>query len=293
MKHFKLISAMTILVLLIAVPAIAQDEATEGDQFPKWSASGTLGYTMTSAYVKTNSLVGELQGAREGVWTNHLLKGGVTYGNVIYPDGDPILNANSYFGEYKFEGYLLRNKKPYLWGLLGYQSDEFSGFWTRYLGEVGVGYSFLGISDSVLKTELGYAFVDTRWIEKKEIETDEFHFWEPTHNALARLIAEVPLKSYMLFSEEASVRLNLADEDDYTAQSTTGLSFKLSQALSFKTSFAITYTNTPGFIERLDKEGNVVNYDDDGDVDTDDVPELINAEYASYTWINALVISFF
>ncbi|MDP8223366.1 MAG: DUF481 domain-containing protein [Candidatus Lernaella stagnicola] len=300
----KTILTMLVIVFL-AVPFAAHsqdpdlpednepDVGAQNAQFPAWSSNGSVGYSLIGKRVKSNSLTGDLNVTREGQWTNNFIKSGITYGDVTYPDGDPIINANRYFGNYKLEGYLTRAKKPYLWALVGAESDEFQGFWGRYNLEGGVGYNFFGVAKHVLKTELGYAFVDTNWIEKKEIEDGEFHYWEPTHNGLARVIAAVPILSYALFTEEVMYRHNVSDQDDYYVESTTGLAFRLTSKLSFKTSFNINYTNKPGFVEELDLTGAVVTYDDDGDPATDQIAALELNERASYSLNNALVISFF
>jgi len=244
---------------------------TDADRFPVYSANGAIGYTTTGQYVKSTALNGDLKLGREGHWTNHFVNAGITYGNVVYPEGDPVLNANRYFGNYKFEGYVLSNKKPYLWTLLGAESDQFQGFWGRYNAEGGLGYSFFGVAKHILKTEIGYAFVDTNWMEKQEIDDNEFHYWEPTHNSLVRLIASVPILEYILFAEEASYRHNIEDENDYAVASDTSLSFRLTSKLSFKTAVNVTYTNQPGLVEALDPYGNVIVYDNDGDATTADI----------------------
>ncbi len=273
------------------------DGMKDGEKFPIWSSAGSIGYSATGKRINTSTLTGDFNLSRFGKWTNSILSSGITYGDVMYPGGSPIINANSYFGKYKFEGYLMQNKKPYLWTMLGADSDEFLGYWGRYIAEAGLGYSFFGTSDAVLKTEVGYAFVDTNWINKVEIEDGEFHYWDPTHNGLARLIASIPIKSYILFAEEATYRHNIDDEDDYSVESDTSLSFKLTGNLSFKTLYSITYANVPGPVEELDPYGNVVTYpyDDDGDPLTPDVEVdgLVPADRVAYTWTNALVISFF
>ena len=269
------------------------DGMKDEEKFPIWSSAGSIGYSATGKRINTNTLTGDFNLSRFGKWTNNILTSGITYGDVMYPGGSPIKNANSYFGKYKFEGYLMRNKKPYLWSLLGAESDEFQGYWGRYIAEAGLGYSYFGTRPTILKTELGYAFVDTNWINKVKLENGEYHYWEPTHNGLARLIASVPVKSYILFAEETTYRHNIDDEDDYTVQSETSLSFKLTGNLSFKTLYNITYTNQPGLVEELDPYGNVVTYDDDGDPLTPEVDGLVPADRVAYLWTNALVISFF
>jgi len=300
---------LSAVMLVPAAVAFAQDEAppappidtadnqpainTETALFPKWSSEGAIGYTATGKRIKTNAINGDVNVTREGQWTNNFLDGGITYGDVTYPEGDPIASANRYFGTYKLEGYLTRTKKPYLWTLAGAESDQFQGFWGRYTGQGGVGYSYFGTAPQILKTEIGYAFVDTNWIEKKEIDDNEFHYWEPTHNGLARLVAQIPIYGYARFSEEVTYRHNIEDQDDYSVSSSTGLAFRLTSRLSYKTIFQIDYTNQPGLVESLDPYGAVITFDDDGDPATDPVSALEPNEYAAYTFTNALVISFF
>ena len=298
--HFSTVLAL-FLVLTVIGAGYAQDEDHEfggfggkkADVFPKWAANGSIGYTATGGNIDTQAVVGDFKLTHDRQWTGHILKSGISYGNVTYPDGDPITNVNNFFGNYKLEGYLYHNRKPYLWSLVGAESDQFQGFWGRYLAEAGIGYSYFGVSDYVLKSEVGYAFVDTNWINKVEIEDGEFHYWEPTHNGLVRLIASIPISKLVLFTEEAKYRHNFDDENDYVVNSETGLSFRLTDKLSFKTAFNIAYTNQPGPIEQLDGTGTVVTVDDDADPATDEVANLVPSERTAYGWTNALVISFF
>lgn len=301
MKAFRLAIIALAIVFLLAGIGYAQDEDHEFSSFdgkkatlfPKWSSSGSIGYNTTGGYIDTQAVIGDFQLVHDRQWTSHIGKAGIAYGTVTYPEGDPITNVNNYFGNYKVEAYVYENRKPYFWGLIGALSDEYQGFWGRYLAEAGFGYSFFGISPYVLKGEVGYAFVDTNWINKVEIEDGEFHYWDPTHNGLARLIASIPISQYVLFTEEATYRHNIDDEDDYLVESSSGLSFRLSSKMSFKTSFNIAYTNVPGPIEEMDETGAVVMLDDDNDPATDEIASLVPTERTTYGWTNALVISFF
>ena len=265
----------------------------KAEAFPAWSSSGSIGYNATGGYIDTQSLVGDFILTHDRQWTSHILKSGIAYGNVTYPQGDAVLNVNKYYGNYKLEAYIYQNRKPYFWGLGGADSDQFQGYWGKYAAEAGFGYSFFGISDYVLKAEIGYAFVDTNWINKTEIDNGELHYWDPTHNGLVRLIASVPIVKMVLFTEEASYRHNFQDQDDYVVDSTSGLNFRLTAKLSFKTGFKINYTNMPGLVEALDETGKVIVYDNDRDPATPDVAMLRPTDRTSYGWTNALVISFF
>ncbi len=267
-------------------------EGEDEEQLPRWYATGSFGYTATGGNSRTNTLAGSLEAGRVGIWTDHKLTAGITYGNVIYAGGDPIRNANSYFGKYKLDAYLMSNKKPYAWFGTGAECDEFQGYWGRYTVEAGPGYSFFGTDPVVLKLEAGYIFVDTNWINEKEVD-GELLLWEPTHNGLLRLIAELPLRDYLKFTEEAQYYVNFDDTQDYRMESTSALNVKLTDRLSFVTSFKVTYTNLPGLVEKLDEYGNVVTVDDDNDPATDPVPELVEAERVDYTWTNSLAIALF
>ncbi|MCB9478023.1 MAG: DUF481 domain-containing protein [Deltaproteobacteria bacterium] len=297
---------LILMFALLALPtfAAAQDDyqigtfgektpESEVEKYPLWTANGSLGYNASGGYVDTNSVVGDLAVTHERRWVGHFLKGGIAYGTVTYPEGDPIVNVNNYFGNYKFEVYLAKNRKPYLWGLLGALSDEFQGFWGRYTAEAGLGYSWFGTADAVLKTEAGYAFIDTNWINRVELEDGSFHYWEPTHNGLARLIAAIPIfEKSVQFTEEATYRHNFQDDKDYSVDTATGLTFKLTDRVSFKTAFTLNYTNQPGLVDELDETGQNVTFDDDGDPATPDVNSLVETERASYGWTNAIVVTF-
>lgn len=300
MRKSLISSLLIIMVALFVGTSLAQETA----EFPKFSANGSIGYSMTGGNIITHGASGDFQFMHEDKWLNNIVKAGGNYGNAIYDTGDPIINVNNYFGNYKFEGFFMENKKPYAWGLLGYEMDEFQGFWNRYLAEAGLGYSYFGKRPEVLKTEVGYAFIDTVWALPKEIEDDEFHLWEPTHNMLFRLIASVPFKEYILFTEEASYRFDMLDTFNQVVDTKTALTFKLSSRLSFKTSFNLSYINDPGLIEKVDKEGNPVTqatgpivtpppYTNSPVSLPGEEPVYKKSNRIAYSWVNALVISFF
>ena len=282
-----------LVVCLAACVCFADDADSGGEQkFPKWSGSGTLGYTTTGGNSRTNSLSGEFELTREGELTNNSFKAGITYANVIYA-GDPIKTANSCFGEYKFEAFFTRAKKPYAWGLLGAESDEFQGYWGRYKLEIGPGYSFFGTYEATLKLEVGYALVDTNWVNPKETNEGEYHLWETTHNALARVIASSPfMDDRVTLEEEVLYRANLEDWQDYVIEATSSVKVKLNDKVSLTATLDVTYTNQPALVEKLDENGNVVTYDDDGDPSTPEVPKLVPAQRLDYTLTNGLSVSF-
>lgn len=310
------------LILLMAATAFAQDPEPElgvteepeiagEDDLPKWTASGSVGFTMTSGNSETRTATGGLEAARLGDWINNFFKAGISYGTVLYPEADDFtVNTNNIFGTYRFEGYYLPDKKPYFWVQGGAEFDPFQGFWQRYTIDGGPGYSFFGKSKYVLKIEAGYLWSLTRWIERVNIDPDydrsdtmlvdeddnpvthpddargELHYWEPTHNGIVRLIASVPIQEWVLFTEEAVFAMNFMNEDDYKFISSTGMLFKITSRLGFSTNLKVSYFNSPGTVEDLDATGTAKS-----DANGDTLYE--RADNTDITWTNSLVISIF
>jgi hypothetical protein len=286
-----------ILVVASAAWADGEEKSREPEKaaaeqaLPKWFASGSLGATLGGLNSRVFVVNAGFDGGRLGAWTNHVLKAGINYGNVIYSGNKPVLNVNNILANYRFEGFFMKDKKPYFWVRPAWMSDQFQGFWQQYSVDLGPGYSFFGTAPYVLKIEAGYMFLDTNWVEKKDIDPDpnkeDLHLWEPTHNGIIRLIASTPIQTWGLFSEEAYFLMNFMNEDDYRVGSATALTFKLTSRLSFQTAFKVLYTNTPPSVKNLDETGATRTDATTG------TPILKKAERTDYTWSNSLVVSFF
>ena len=267
-----------------------EPEKAKADLLPKWYANGSLGAALGGLNTRTFVINGGLEGGRLGVWTNHVLKAGINYGNVIYSGNKPVLNVNNVFANYRFEGFFMKDKKPYFWVRPAWMTDQFQGFWEQYSVDLGPGYSFFGTSPYVLKAEAGYMFIDTDWVEKKDINPDpnkvDLRLWEPTHNGIIRLIASAPIQTWGLFTEEAFATMNFKNAKDYHVGSNTALTFKLTTRLSFQTAFKVLYTNVPPFVKNLDETGAAK-------VDGAGNPILKKSERTDYMWTNSLLVSFF
>ena len=288
MKRLFLIFSVIALSVLVSGVGFAEDEAEE-KPFPHYKVDATLAYSLSGGNIQSHSAVGDFLFAHEDVWVNNYIKLGGAYGTTAYANNNYINSVNHYFGNYKLEGFFMENKIPYAWGLVGYEMDEFQGFWNRYLAEAGLGASVFGTDPTVLKFETGYAFIDTVWINKKELYNGEEHLWEPTHNILFRVIASVPIKDAALFSEEVTYYVNLQDTFDQKVVSDTSLTFRILSFMSFKTSFNLQYINDPGFIDELDENGDVVTEV----VNSEEVTVQEKSNRLIYSWVNGLVVTFF
>ena len=297
MKRLFIILLAIAIVVLVSGSVFAEDETEKKKpSFPIFKVDASLAYSLMGGNITSHSLVGDFLFVHEDEWINDIIKLGGAYGTTAYANNHYINSVNRYFGNYKMEAFFMKNKIPYAWGLVGYEMDEFQGFWNRYLIEAGLGASVFGTQPTVLKFEAGYAFITTVWINEKELYTGKEHLWEPTHNLLFRIIASVPIKDVGLFSEEVTYFVNAIDSFDQKVISDTSFTFKIISKLSFKTSFKLQYINDPGWIDELDMNGDIVTrrIDTDGNgIDDADENVLEKSDRLIYSWVNGLVVTFF
>jgi putative salt-induced outer membrane protein YdiY len=287
MKLATVLLFATALLFCFAGLALADDSQATPESFPKIKADGTIGYNLTGGNIKTDAAAGSAEFIHEDVWVNDIVKAGVNFSNVSYFGRRFNPNVNNYFGNYKFEGFVTKEKKPYLWAFLGYDSNEFIGYWNRYTGQAGPGYSFFGTDPTVLKLEVGYGFVDTVWAFPTEIDNNpkSMHIWEPTHNLMARLVFAYPYEKKFQIAEEASYRVNMQWTYDQEVDSATNLTFALTSRLSFRTTFTLQFLNNPGFVQKQDENGVSL-------VTSTGAKILTKSQRMSYSWINGLLVSF-
>jgi putative salt-induced outer membrane protein len=272
MRNIILISIIS--VLLTASFAYSQD-------LPKWAGTGSAGYVQTSGNTDSAAANGNLEFLREGYITDMTWKAGLNYGYTKYTT-KKIVSTDNYFALYKLDRYLSEDKRLYGFVQPQFQSDEFQGYWGKYMVDLGVGYNWIPPNHQKLKTEAGYSFIDWNYIKPDE----DGHEWKDTHNALARLIYSNNLREWLQVGQEALYYVNVEESDDYHIESFTYGNFKLSDRLSYKVSLTVKYNNKTQLIERKDKYGSTA-------TDTSGDPILNRADHTDIIWANALVFSFF
>ncbi len=268
---------VSFLIVMLASSVAFAEEAKE----VKWSSSGGLGYTQTSGNTDTMTTNGKWDMKRDGVRTDMTLKAGGNYGYTKYTTRKNV-SANNYFGLYKIDTYFTQAKKSYCFIQPQFQSDEFQGYWGKYMLDAGLGYNWLSSDDSTLKTEAGYSLIDWNYLQPN----DDGDRWEVTHNAVARLIFSHKINEWAKVGQEAVYSVNVDDTEDYQAESVTTASFNITSRLSYQVSFTAKYNNNRIYIADKDEFGSDV-------VDIFGDKVLEKAEYTEFVWANTLVITFF
>ncbi|OGP60618.1 MAG: hypothetical protein A2V67_14425 [Deltaproteobacteria bacterium RBG_13_61_14] len=259
-----------------AAPAAGAEEKPA----PPWKGSAALGYTQSGGNTNSTAINANAALSRDGELTDLGWQAGLLYGFTRYTDKN-ILSANNYFGLFRVDQFLTTSKRPYGFCQFQFQSDQFAGFWGKYMAEAGAGYNWWKSKKRSLKTEAGYAFIDWNYTEPSE----DGRRWAPTNNSVARLRYWHQVLSWLALSEEAVYYLNLEDTREYQTESMSAAKIKLTDRIGFQSSLAVKYNNRPPLVEKKDAYGQTVH-------DADGNPVLERAKYTDYIWTNTLVLSF-
>lgn len=159
------------------------------------------------------------------------VKGKITALYVTDDNGDAIANRHYLEGEYNhkvsknFFGYLKAN----------YTKDKFSGFDYRYNVGPGLGYHVpIENKDHSLDLSLGAMY------SEDSIENGSSEDYQSGEVALKYAWK---IQDGLKFKQDLSYRTDLDETDNYFADSTTALEYKITDMLSLGTSYTVNYQN--------------------------------------------------
>jgi len=206
--------------------AFAEEEAAKS----LWKASAELGYVATSGNSETESLNAKASVSTDREKWRH--KGEVTALKGSSTDqvtGVDETTAQKYTlmgqSDYKLEG------KNFLFGVINYENDEFSGFDYRVTEAIGYGRRVIDDTDLIVDLEIGPGARQSKVTSTGKTESE----------GLVRAAAKVDwtISKTSKFGEVLTVD---AGEDVTITKSVTSLSSQIEGNLSMKLTF--TYTNT-------------------------------------------------
>jgi len=224
---------VALLSLIIMSNAFAEEEASKSP----WKASAELGFVATSGNTETETLNAKAMAATES--TNWRHKGEIT----ALKSSDAITTTAEKYtlmgqSDYKLEG------KNFLFGVLNYENDKFSGYDYRVSEAIGYGRRVVDESMLIVDLEIGPGARQSKLTPTGETESE----------AIVRAAAKIDwtVSKTSKFAEVLTVE---AADDVTITKSVTSLSSQIEGNLSMKITF--TYKNTsevPVGIEETDTE---------------------------------------
>lgn len=229
---------LVVVLFVVATPAIAAEAVdTETDKQPKWNSEAELGYVKTTGNTETESFVLKAKVINQRDKWKHTAKGEA----LRNAEGNDIVTAEKYFLSGKSQ-YEFRNRS-YVYGLVNYDDDRFSGFDYVLLGVLGYGRAVMERENLKLNLEVG---AGGRQSEPEVGETE--------NEAVVRAAGDFEWKisKSAVFTQELSTDIG---EDKSINRSLTALATKINSYLSSKIAYQVKYTSdVPPGIEKTDTE---------------------------------------
>ena len=211
--------------LLLAHPAFAEEQKTES----LWKASAEIGYVSTSGNSETETLNAKAMASTDRVQWRHKVEVTALKASSENALGVDETSAEKYTlmgqSDYKLEG------KNFLFGVINYEDDKFSGYDYRASEAIGYGRRVIEESYLIVDLEIGPGARQSKLTLTGKTEN------EAMVRAAAKLDWTVSKTSK--FSEVLTVE---AGEDVTVTKSITGLSSQVNGSLSMK--FTYTYKHT-------------------------------------------------
>jgi putative salt-induced outer membrane protein len=207
--------------------ARAHDERLQqASAFELWTGKVEAGGFISTGNSNITGLTGSGDLTREGLrWRHRLL------GQADFQRTDGVTSRERYTFGYQ-PNYKVSDR-AYIYGNLGYESDRFLGYVSRYAVSVGAGYGVFRRSGLTLDLEAGPAFRQTDF-------TDDF--MQSSLAARGSMNLNWTLIGGLRLSQEASAYL---EHYNSTVRSVSALEAKLLGPLSAKFSYTVQYESEP------------------------------------------------
>ena len=228
-------------------PAMAE-EAT--DSANAWKGEVALSYLITRGNSESDTMQGKVNAERDSVRWRHTAK--VEASNTQSEDstGTKSRTGERYFSSYKLDRKLGDNAANYLFNILSYDKDLFSGYHYQASYAIGLGRRWLESDRHTLDTEVGPGF--------RSVCLEPEDSYERCDDTEDSGVARVAAKYNWKISEGAQFREEVSSEisDELTTvRAETSLTSQLNGSLSMRIAHLLKYTSeVPAATRKTDNE---------------------------------------
>lgn len=234
----KYAAPLAALLAVTSTPLLAQvDHAEEG-----WSGEVTLNYAQSSGNSNSTNFAGKSKAVREGTEWRNILKLEGANETSENDEGEEARTAENYFSSAQADYKLTED--AFLFGLLEYTNDRFSGYEYEAAASLGFGYQFIKTNQHDLKADIGPGYRYSKLEDTGDVEED----------AIVRVGAQYvwTISEGAIFDENFSSEIG---EDKITTKSLTRLKVRINGALWGSVSYEIRHTNeVPPGIKNSDRK---------------------------------------
>lgn len=224
------------VALLLVISAGAGAETTQNDKI-KWQSDAELGLIITNGNSTARNVSTKLNLLNERPRWRHQAKAeGLKASDKQGTTAEKYLaNAKT---NYKF------SKNNYIYLMLNYEDDRFSGYEYQASESLGYGHRFQPASSAIIDLELG--------VGARQSRIDDTGEYVDEGTGRVATMLEWKISPTSVFKEEASLEFG---EDNTVSRSVTSLKAKVSEDLSMKLSFSVRRNSTvPAGVRNTDTE---------------------------------------
>ena len=197
-----------------------------------WSQEAKSELAYVAVFGNTESQTGSVKAEYRAMSDKNelLVRAGGSYGMT-----NDVETVNTYYGRGKFSYYFLPG--TYFFGLLGFESNRFSGYWARSSAQFGVGHLFFNRERHRLSGETG---IDYSYEVLTDSDGDNWLF-----SGITSVSYQYELGEGARLVEELSWIYLWEYFYDYRLVSDSALSVQISNHFGLKTGVTVNYKNVP------------------------------------------------
>lgn len=232
---------------LVPCMAVAQTGAASSNR--GWSGEVEFAYLLKRGNTNSNSLIGKFKGVYEGEEWRHTMQLEAIHTTSEDPEtGETERTAERYFASYKIARKLDENN--YLYNLLTYEKDAFSGYQYRASYAIGYGRTVIDTRRHLLNVEFGPGYA----IRCHEPENGYGSCAVDDEGFILRAGAQYK----WLISDSATFRSAVSTQVGKELGSVTraeaSLTSQINKAMSLRLSYSLKYTSeVPPGVEQADQ----------------------------------------
>ena len=216
----KYLAAMLIAAGLPAVSVAADGEA---DEASKWSGDVSVGLLFKRGNTDSDAVNAHVNASRDSAFWRHHFKADANNQKERDPDTEEYNRTDEkYFSSYKLDRKLGEDSPNYLFNVLTYEKDNFSGFHYQASYAIGLGRRFIENEAHTLDLEAGPGY-RVQCLDPEDSYSD-------CANTEESAIARLALKYHWKISENAEFKEEISSEigeDSTSTRMETSLTSKI------------------------------------------------------------------
>lgn len=240
-KQWLALACGAAILPLVFPVSVNADEAKKTDTVattPKpWDIKMSLSYLLQNGNTKSQSLAAKINASHEGQKWRQMFKAEAVNSTGQNGSGNEVRTAERYYGSYKLDRKFSHHN--YLFNIVTYQKDRFSGYFYQASYALGLGHRFLNTDSQTLDVEAGPGYR----VQCLDSSGSYLHCGNSDDSLIGRAAAKYQWKisKTATFGEELSME---SGGGNTSTRSETSLTSQIDDHFALQLSYLLTHDST-------------------------------------------------